>query len=182
MSNNTKIKYLNVADKIYQVINISFFHMTLEAVETNLTAAKVSEDELWNLEEFEKYEVKLVNNGGEGKIVDFESYKGEMDKQLWDGSKDGKTKGIIEIFKNVELGSVRVVTIRNEPYFVGKDVAEILGYMNASKVVLTHVDNEDKAFVMFNISDSQNGNLFAGQTKTAVINESGLYSLILSSN
>lgn len=80
MSNNTKIKYLNVADKIYQVINISFFHMTLEAVETNLTAAKVSEDELWNLEEFEKYEVKLVNNGGEGKIVDFESYKGEMDK------------------------------------------------------------------------------------------------------
>lgn len=71
--------------------------MTLEAVETNLTAADVSEDELWNLEEFSKYKVKLVHNGGEGKIVDFESYKGEMDKQLWDGSRDGKTKGIIEI-------------------------------------------------------------------------------------
>lgn len=80
MSNNTKIKYLNVTGKIYQVINISFFHMTLEAVETNLTAADVSEDELWNLEEFSKYKVKLVNNGGEGEIIDFESYKGEMDK------------------------------------------------------------------------------------------------------
>lgn len=54
--------------------------MTLEAVETNLTAADVSEDELWNLEEFSKYKVKLVNNGGEGEIIDFESYKGEMDK------------------------------------------------------------------------------------------------------
>ena len=72
MSNNTKIKYLNVTGKIYQVINISFFHMTLEAVETNLTAADVSEDELWNLEEFSKYKVKLVNNGGEGEIIDFE--------------------------------------------------------------------------------------------------------------
>lgn len=72
MSNNTKIKYLNVTGKIYQVINISFFHMTLEAVETNLTAADVSEDELWNLDEFEKYEVKLVNNGGKGEIIDFE--------------------------------------------------------------------------------------------------------------
>lgn len=87
----------------------------------------------------------------------------------------------IEIFKNVEFGSVRVATIKNEPYFVGKDVAEILGYMNASKAVLTHVDNEDKAFVMLNIADSQNGNVPVGQTKTAVINESGLYSLILSS-
>ncbi len=73
MSNNTKIKYLNVTGKIYQVINISFFHMTLEAVETNLTAADVSEDELWNLDEFEKYEVKLVNNSGKGEIIDFES-------------------------------------------------------------------------------------------------------------
>ncbi len=72
MSNNTKIKYLNIVDKIYKVTDLSFFHMTIEATETDLTAADVSEDELWNLEEFEKYEVKLVNNGGEGKIIDFE--------------------------------------------------------------------------------------------------------------
>lgn len=60
-------------------------------------------------------------------------------------------------------------------------MAEILGYMNASKAVFTHVDTEDKAFVMLDIADSQNGNVPVGQTKTAVINESGLYSLILSS-
>lgn len=75
MSNNTKIKYLNVSDKIYQVTDISFFHMRLEAVETDLTAADISEDELWDIGEFSKYEVKLVNNSGKGEIVDFESWK-----------------------------------------------------------------------------------------------------------
>ena len=74
MSNNTKIKYLNIVDKIYKVTDLSFFYMTIEASETNLTAADVSEDELWNLEEFEKYEVKLVNNGGMGEIVDFSDW------------------------------------------------------------------------------------------------------------
>ncbi len=87
----------------------------------------------------------------------------------------------MQIFDNPEFGSIRTLTIENEPYFVGKDVAEILGYMNASKAVFTHVDTEDKAFVMLDIADSQNGNVPVGQTKTAVINESGLYSLILSS-
>lgn len=53
--------------------------------------------------------------------------------------------------------------------------------MNASKAVLTHVDHEDKTFMMLNIADSQNGNVLSGRTKTAIINESGLYSLILSS-
>ena len=56
-------------------------------------------------------------------------------------------------------------------------MAEILGYSNASKAVMAHVDDEDKQFVMMNVADSQNGNL----VKTALINESGLYSLILSS-
>ena len=71
--------------------------------------------------------------------------------------------------------------IDGEPYFVGKDVAEILGYSNASKAVSTHVDDEDKQFIMLDIADSQNGNMPTGQSKTALINESGLYSLILSS-
>lgn len=56
-----------------------------------------------------------------------------------------------------------------------------LGYSNASKAVITHVDNEDKQSIMINIADSQNGNVLKGQSKTAIINESGLYSLILSS-
>ena len=50
----------------------------------------------------------------------------------------------LQIFKNDEFGEIRTLTINNEPYFVGKDVAEILGYSNSSKAVSTHVDDEDK--------------------------------------
>lgn len=90
----------------------------------------------------------------------------------------------IKVFENPEFGSIRTLQKDGEPWFVGKDVAEVLGYSNASKAVLTHVDSEDKRFLMLNIADSQNGNVPSGQTgqsKTAIINESGLYSLILSS-
>lgn len=87
----------------------------------------------------------------------------------------------IQIFSNPEFGDVRTLEINGEAWFVGKDVAMILGYSNASKAVTNHVDDEDKQFVMMNIADSQNGNVPIGQTKTAIINESGLYSLILSS-
>lgn len=83
----------------------------------------------------------------------------------------------IEIFKNDEFGEIRALEVNNEPYFVGKDVAEILGYSNSSKAVSTHVDDEDKIMEM--IAHSQNGNMV--KTQTALINESGLYSLILSS-
>ena len=84
----------------------------------------------------------------------------------------------IFIFKG---NKVRTMLIDDEPYFVGKDVAEILGYSNASKAVLTHVDDEDKTFLMLEIAHSHFGNVPIGQSKTAVINESGLYSLVLSS-
>lgn len=91
------------------------------------------------------------------------------------------TKNEIQVFENTDLGNVRVVEHNGEPYFIGKEVAEILGYQNASKAVSMHVDDEDKAFIMMDIADSQNGNVLSGKTKTAIINESGLYSLILSS-
>lgn len=87
----------------------------------------------------------------------------------------------IKVFENNEFGTVRTVEVDREPFFVGKDVAEILGYSNPSKAISMHVDEEDKEFVMMNIANSQNGNLPIGQTKTALINESGLYSLVLSS-
>lgn len=87
----------------------------------------------------------------------------------------------LQIFNNPEFGSVRTLTIENEPWFVGKDVAEVLGYSNASKAVSAHVDQEDKLLKMLDIADSQNGKVPIGQSKTAIINESGLYSLILSS-
>lgn len=75
----------------------------------------------------------------------------------------------------------RTVIENGEPWFVGKDVAEILGYSNTSKAVMNHVDEEDKRFLMLDIADSQNGNLPVGQSKTALVNEGGLYSLIIGS-
>jgi prophage antirepressor-like protein len=87
----------------------------------------------------------------------------------------------LTVFNNEEFGEIRTITIDGEPWFVGKDVADVLGYSNSSKAILTHVDSEDKTFLMMDIADSQNGNVPIGQTKTAIINESGLYSLIISS-
>lgn len=81
----------------------------------------------------------------------------------------------IKIFNNEEFGDVRTVTIDGEPWFVGKDVAEILGYSNTRKALLDHVDEDDKTDGV-TIRDS------IGREQTPVlINESGLYSLILSS-
>lgn len=89
--------------------------------------------------------------------------------------------GVMTVFENAEFGKVRTIMIDGEPWFVGKDVAESLGYSNASKAVMTHVDDDDKTFKMVDIADSQNGNMPIGQTKTALINESGVYSLVFSS-
>lgn len=82
----------------------------------------------------------------------------------------------LEVFTNDEFGSVRTLTIDGEPWFVGKDVAVALGYSNASKAVILHVDDFDKKIEM--LPTSQNGKTVG---KTYIINESGLYSLILSS-
>ena len=80
---------------------------------------------------------------------------------------------MIEIFKNEEFGEIRTLTINNEPYFVGKDVASVLGYKNISDTLKKHVDNEDKGVAKCDT--------LGGTQKMTVINESGLYSLILSS-
>lgn len=79
----------------------------------------------------------------------------------------------LEIFENPEFGSVRTIVISNEPWFVGKDVANILEYQNGSRDINRHVDYEDrqKAMVFDGNQDKE----------TILINESGLYSLILSS-
>ena len=83
----------------------------------------------------------------------------------------------LQIFNNADFGSIRTLDINGEPWLVGKDVAEALGYSNASKAVITHVDEEDR-FKMMLKADSQNGNVV---TETTVINESGVYSLVFSS-
>ncbi len=74
--NYTKIKYLKVNDKIYEIVKISFFYMEIEAIQTNFTVDDVPEDELWDLGEFRNYKVKLINgDGGMGEIVDFEKFR-----------------------------------------------------------------------------------------------------------
>ena len=80
----------------------------------------------------------------------------------------------LQVFSNAEFGSVRSIMIKNEPYFVGKDVAEVLGYGNTRDALARHVDEEDKDAV--GIHDA-----IGRQQDTILINESGLYSLILSS-
>lgn len=80
----------------------------------------------------------------------------------------------IEIFKNEEFGEVRTLNINNEPWFVGKDIAEILGYKKARNAISNHVDEEDKKVAPIQ------GDL-GGIQEMTIINESGLYSLILSS-
>lgn len=81
----------------------------------------------------------------------------------------------LQVFKNQEFGSVRTLTINDEPWFVGKDVAEILGYSNPRDAISKHVDSEDKNSVA--IRDG----ITRGNPNQTVINESGLYCLVLSS-
>lgn len=80
----------------------------------------------------------------------------------------------LQIFRNSEFGEVRVVEINNEPWFVGKDVAENLGYAKARNAISAHVDSEDKKEAPIQ------GDL-GGVQQMTVVNESGLYSLILRS-
>lgn len=80
----------------------------------------------------------------------------------------------IQIFSNTEFGKMRTLIIDGEPWFVGKDVAEALGYSNPRDALAKHVDDEDKNTVAFRDGTSGNPNV-------TIINESGLYSLILSS-
>ena len=78
----------------------------------------------------------------------------------------------LQIFKHEGFGEIRTLEINGEPWFVGKDVASVLEYTNPQKAIRDHVDEEDRTV---NDSFTVNG------TKGTLINESGLYSLILSS-
>ena len=81
----------------------------------------------------------------------------------------------LQIFNNEEFGNVRSLVIDNEPWFVGKDVAEALGYKNVRDSLARHIDSDDKRDGVV-IHDSM-----GREQKPIIINESGLYSLILSS-
>lgn len=79
----------------------------------------------------------------------------------------------LEVFQNQEFGSIRMVEIDGEAWMVGKDVAQALGYTNPRKAMLDHVDEEDKGVTKCDT--------LGGEQEMTIINESGLYSLVLSS-
>lgn len=79
----------------------------------------------------------------------------------------------LQIFSNPEFGQVRTVEIDGQPWLVGKDVAVALGYKNPRDAITRHVDAEDKGVVKHDTP--------SGEQEILIINESGLYSLILSS-
>lgn len=79
----------------------------------------------------------------------------------------------LKIFENEEFGQVRTINIDGEPWFVGKDVAVALGYCDPADAIRTHVDKEDKG-----VGETPTP---GGKQRVIIINESGLYSLILGS-
>lgn len=82
----------------------------------------------------------------------------------------------LEIFNNQEFGQIRATEINGEPYFVGKDIAEALGYSNTNDAISKHIDDEDKKFLT-----SQNATFDVPNRGMTVINESGVYALVFSS-
>lgn len=79
----------------------------------------------------------------------------------------------LKVFANNEFGNIRVININNEPWFVGNDVAHILGYGNPRQGISSHVEDDDKGVQKLDTP--------SGKQNVTIINESGLYSLILSS-
>ena len=81
----------------------------------------------------------------------------------------------MQIFEHKEFGKIRTVSIDGEPWFIGKDITDILGYGNGSRDLNRHVDAEDRR-------NYRNGTSEINNRGVTVINESGLYSLILYGN
>lgn len=79
----------------------------------------------------------------------------------------------LQIFNNEEFGEVRTIEVNGEPWFIGKDIAEALQYGNPRQALITNVDDDDKGV--------HSVDTLGGKQEMTVINESGLYSLILGS-
>lgn len=79
----------------------------------------------------------------------------------------------LKIFENSEFGKIQVIERNGEPWFIGKEIATVLGYKNANDALIKHVDDEDKGVAK--------RDTLGGKQNIVIINESGLYSLVLSS-
>ncbi len=112
--------------------------------------------------------VKANNKKKKSNIFDFPTNKEELISDSINA----------EVFQNSEFGNLRTIEINGEPCFVGKDVCECLNHTNARKAIGDHIDDEDKQIIL----KSQNVTLENIPNRgLTVINESGLYSLIMSS-
>ena len=87
----------------------------------------------------------------------------------------------IQIFNHEEFGEIRTIEIDGQVYFVGIDVAKALGYKNGARDINRHVDEEDKKILNLNTIPFRYGIRKAGNPNVTIINESGLYSLVLAS-
>ena len=96
---------------------------------------------------------------------------------------DSNAECKLEVFRNSEFGDLNTIVIDGEPWFIGKEVAEKLGYSNTKKAINTHIEVVDKMVITRTMlsKDPKMGTLEIPNRGLACINESGLYSLILSS-
>lgn len=147
--------HVNEKDKGWATINFGNREHDCVIINKNGLHILVGFAKLTNAKKFEKWIV------GESKLV-------------VNASNDITKQNGLRIFENAEFGAIRSMVIDGEPWFVGKDVAEALGYERPTKAVSDHVDSEDIDAVP--IQDS-----IGRMQKTPIINESALYALIFSS-
>lgn len=115
------------------------------------------------------------------KLADFDDTREDFDVVEKPAKKNG---AVMRIFDNPDFGEVRTIVIDDEPWFVGRDVASILGYKYPANAIQDHVDEEDKTVVQLSdiqdVDKTPTPNHMKG-SKIIIINESGLYSLVLRS-
>ena len=75
MGNDTEIQYLKIENKIYHITDLSLYKMQITAVEVNTPAAELPEYQIFDYDLFKGYHIKLINNNGQAKIIDFEAWK-----------------------------------------------------------------------------------------------------------
>lgn len=108
-----------------------------------------------------------------------------MNLSISDVSTNNSSSASLRVFENSEFGQVRTVIINGDPWFVGNDVAGVLGYKYLKDAIRDNVDNEDKMLIQLSdIQEGERGSLpdYMKGSKITIINSSGLYSLVLRSN
>lgn len=152
---------------------LAIFNMALGIGHSDVAHRIRSAAALAETESGKKSDVNMSENMTENMMSDTNDMTENMDSEPDVEAVATKTAAGILSFTNVEFGTIRLVEVNGQPWFVGKDVADILGYGNPRQALKTNIDEDDKAV---HLMDS-----LGGKQKTTIINESGMYSLIMSS-